>query len=106
MWLPAGTLKMAGSPQAVSFRTSTHVSSSFVAARIAVASLRIEEAGARAEWSGVVRRRDAAGLDVAAMSQAAELPAPRRIGLSLLEPGDVRDPQRFGERGLVVAGVI
>src|SRR5206468_9027947 len=67
---------------------------------------RFEEARARSERSGDVRRRDAAGLDVAGIAQPAELPASRRIGLSSLESGDVGNSQRFGERRLVVSGVV
>src|SRR2546427_12980832 len=87
----------------VGVRTGEH---GHLAGRMHADFARFEEARARAERSGDVRRRDSAGLDVAGIAQAAQLAASRRIGFSSLEPGDVGDSQRFGESRFIVAGVV
>src|SRR5437763_1247092 len=65
-----------------------------------------EEARARAEAASDVRRRDAAGLDVAGIAQSAQFPAPERLLASVLEARDIGDLQSRTERRLVVAGVV
>src|SRR5439155_17693473 len=66
----------------------------------------LEEARARAEAAGDVRRRDAAGLDVAGVAQPAQFPAPERLLAPILEARDIGDLQGRTERRLVVAGVV
>jgi hypothetical protein len=62
--------------------------------------------GARAERTGDVRRRDAAGLDVAAVAQAALEALRLALLAALLEALDVRQRVGLEQRAVVVAGVV
>ena len=66
----------------------------------------LEQAGPRAERAGDVRRRDAAGLDVAGVAEAALLALGLRRRLARLEAGDVGHLDRLVEVGRVVADVV
>src|SRR5207249_9834277 len=66
----------------------------------------LEKTGASAEASGHVRRRDAAGFDVAGVAEAAQLALPEGFFLSLLEPRDVRHLHHRIEGRVIVSGVV
>ena len=67
---------------------------------------RLEQPGARAERARDVRRRDAAGLDVRRVADAAQLAALRGLRLARRETGDVGQLHRLVQRRVVVAGVV
>src|SRR5438105_8667047 len=66
----------------------------------------LEKTGARAQASGHVRWRDAAGLDVAGVAQAAQLALPEGFFLSPLESRNVGHLHHRIEGRLVVTGVV
>ena len=67
---------------------------------------RFVEPGARPERPRDVGGRDAAGLDIGRVAQAAELPALFGLLAPRLEPRDIGELQRVSECRVVVAGVI
>ncbi len=66
----------------------------------------LEQPGARAQGAGDAARRDAAGLDVGRVADAALEPLGRAGRLARLEAGDVGELDRALHRRLVVAGVV
>src|SRR6185436_9299298 len=62
--------------------------------------------GARAEAPGDVRRRDAAGLDVARVTDAAQFSPLQGLFLAFLKAADVREIERRAQRRLVIARVV
>ena len=66
----------------------------------------LEQAGARAQGAGDARWRDAAGLDVGRVAEAALQALGRAGRLARFEAGDVGELDRARHRRLVVAGVV
>ena len=88
---------------AVAVRSRQHLDG---ADRIDADFRRLPQADAGAEAADRLRRRDAAGLDVAGDADAAQLAFRLRLGLAGGEAGIVDRLHRGVERGVKVAGVI
>ena len=67
---------------------------------------RLEQARPGAEGTGNRGRRDAAGFDVAGVTQPALLAALRGLGAPRRESGDIGDFYRLGQRRFIVADVV
>ncbi len=76
------------------------------AGRVDAHLARFKKSGARAEAARDIRRRDAAGLDIARVAEAPELAAAQGLLAPVLEARDIGELQHRTQRRLVVAGVV